>query len=177
MLRVTCQLLLGQYGPLLFLHISGSYWITCRVHLSCFLLAHVSCWRWSTCHFLIGLCTVYLLVHVVWPQYPTCLFYLTTCHNVVHLCVSFLVDHVSCPNLSTCLFFIRPRDRMDLYHILDLDWPTCRVLALTHVIYLFARVSNFYLTAWSVLDLPRAQQLLHQKNNSKSTLLHKWLHT
>jgi hypothetical protein len=172
MLQVTCQLLLGQYGPLIL-----AYFRFLLDHMSCplvmFLLAHVSCCCWSTCHFLIGLCTVYLLVHVVWPQYPTCLFLLD---HVSQCCTSvcqFLVDHVSCPNLPTCLFFIRPRDRMDLYHILDLDWPTCRVLALTRIIHLFARVSNFYLTAWSVLDLPCAQQLLHQKNNSKLTLLHK----
>ena len=64
----TCHLLIAQHGHIWFLHVSGSYWTTCRfpvVTQVSFLLAHVSCCRWITCHFFIGPCVVFLLVHMV----------------------------------------------------------------------------------------------------------------
>ena len=84
------------------------------------------------------------------------------------------MDHVSRPKVATRVFFIRPCGRSDLY-VLDLYWTTCHVLALTRVIHWFVHMSNFYLTTWHVLVLPRAQQSLHDKNNSRSTLLHKMI--
>jgi hypothetical protein len=138
MLWVTCHLLIGQCGHVLFLHVSGPYWTTCHVRvvpLVRFLLAHVSCCSWSTCHFLIGPCVIFLLVHVATISHVSSFFYSTTCHDVVRPHVSFLVDHMSCPKLPMRIIFIRPHGRTDLYHVLDLNWLTCPILALTRVIH------------------------------------------
>ena len=95
-----CHLLIAQRGYLWFLHVSGSYWTTCRVpiipHVS-FLLAGVSCCRWITCHFFIGPCVILLLVHMS-------ISYLTTCHDVVRPCV---------------VFIIRPCGLTISFHVLD----------------------------------------------------------
>ena len=76
----TCHLVIGQRGHLWFLHISGSYWTTCRFlvvpHVN-FLLAHVSCCSWITCHFFIRPHVVFLLVHFV-------ISYSTMCHGAIH---------------------------------------------------------------------------------------------
>ena len=78
-----CHLLIAQCGHLWFLHISGSYWTTCRdpvvPHVS-FLLAHVSCCSWITCHFFIGSSVVFLWS--TWRDHNTPQFFL-------------LLDHVS----------------------------------------------------------------------------------
>jgi hypothetical protein len=123
----TCHLLIAQCGHLWFLHVSGSYWTTCQVHVVphvSFLLAHVSCYGWITCHFFIGLCFVFLLVHVA-------ISYSTTCHDAVLPSFVFLFSHVASQLPSTC-------------------W----VLAIACVMHWFVHVSYFYLITWLVLVLP-----------------------
>ena len=56
-------------------------------HVS-FLWAHVSCCGWITCHFFIGPCGVFLLVHVV-------VSYSTTRHDTVRPCFTFLFGHMA----------------------------------------------------------------------------------
>ena len=94
----TCHLLIAQCGHIWFLHVSGSFWTTCRdpvvPHVS-FLLAHESCCRWITCRFFIGPRVVLLLVHAF---------------------VSFF-DHASRCCSSTCRIFIRPYGFTIFFHV------------------------------------------------------------
>jgi hypothetical protein len=93
-----CHFVIGQRGHLWFLHVSGSYWITCRVpvvpHVS-FLLAHVSCCGRSKCHFFIGPCHIFIGPRGV------------TIYNTSR--VFLLLDHVSRCCTSACQYFIGPR--------------------------------------------------------------------
>ena len=115
-------------------------------HVS-FLLAHVSCCGWVTCHFFIGPCVVFFIGPRGMTTIPcVSFFYTTTCLDAVYPRVSILLGHMSHPKLPTFLFLIWPRGRMDLYHVFCLYWPTCPVVAVTRVIHWFVHVSDSYLT-------------------------------
>ena len=104
----TCHLLIAQHGHLWFLHVSGSFWTTCRdpvvPHVS-FLLAHVLCYSWVTCHFFIGPSVVFFIGPRGMTTIPhMSFFYSTTCLDAICPRVSILFGHVSCPKLPTFLF-------------------------------------------------------------------------
>ena len=63
-------------------------------HVS-FLLVHVSWCGWITCHFFIGPCGIFLLVHVV-------VSYSTMHHGTIHPRFAFLFGHVAWWHPSTC---------------------------------------------------------------------------
>jgi hypothetical protein len=64
---------------------------------------------------------------------------------------------VSFTGLSTCQIFIND--------VAYTESTTCRALVCPRV--------RFLLTTWPIPNLPRAEQSLHQKNDFRSTLLHK----
>ena len=123
-------------------------------HMSGPFLFHMSVFYWHTYRVAIGSRVTSSLDQVSYFYGPhgvttilcVSFFYSTTCLDVVRPRVSILLGHVSHPELPTFLFLIRPCGRMDLYHVFCLYWPTCPVLALTHVIHWFVHVSNSYLT-------------------------------
>jgi hypothetical protein len=124
-----CHLLIAQHDHLWFLHVSSSYWTTCRVpvvpHVR-FLLAHMSCWHWIMSHFLIGPYVTFLLVHVS-------VSYLTTRHGAICPCVIFLYVQVAWRFPSTCLIFNSP-------HVMP--WPImCHALDGPCVAFLFDHVA------------------------------------
>jgi hypothetical protein len=85
---------------------------------------------------------LFLLVHLAFP-------YSTTHHGAIHLRFVFWFGHVAWRLSSRCRIFISPC----LMH-----W--------------FIQVSHFYLIMWHIQVPSRAQQSFHQKNNSRSSLLH-----
>ena len=139
----TCHLLIAQRDHLWFLHVSGSYWTTCRDHVVphvSFLLAYVSCCCWIKCHFFIGPSVVFLLVHVAWPQYPA------------------------------CLSFTRPRVSMLYIHVSVFYWATCRALSSPHFFVSFDHVVRWICTTYFICISPRALSwLLHVSFIGSST--------
>ena len=100
----TCHLLIAQRGHLWFLHVSGSYWTTCRVHaiplVSFFMgtrvmlrLDHVSLIHWTMCHIFIGPHGRFLFDHVPWR-----------CPSMFHI-------------------FIHPRGFTTSFHMSDFNSP------------------------------------------------------
>jgi hypothetical protein len=101
-----------------------------------FLLAHMSCCGWITCHFFIGPSVVFLIGPCGVTTIPhVSFFYSTTCLNAVRPRVSILLGHMSRPGLPTFIALIQPRGRIDLYHVFCLYWPTCLVMDVTCVIH------------------------------------------
>ena len=137
------------------------YWHMCRVVVeSCvtFSLYHVSYFYWST-----------------WRDHNTPRVFLLLDH--VSRCCTSACQYFIGPRVIPCaihiFFLIRPRGRMDLYHVFCLFWPTCSVMAITCVIHWFVHVSDSYLTTC-------LSQIYHVHTNHyireidfRSTLLHK----
>ena len=71
------------------------------------------------------------------------------------------------------LFLIRPRGRMDLYHIFCLYCPTCPVVAITHVIHWFIHVLDSYLKTCLCWIYHVHTNHYIKENDFRSTLLHK----
>jgi hypothetical protein len=136
----TCHLLIAQRGYLWFLHLSGSYKTTYRVpvvpHVS-FLLAHVSCYGWITCHFFIGPCIIFLLVHVA-----VC--YSTTSYGTDRPCFVFLFGNVAWRLPFTCQILIA--------HMSCPGYFTCHALVHPCVVFLFDHVACPGSTAWSTIN-------------------------
>ena len=157
----TYQVLTGpRVGSMLF-HMSIFYWHMCLVVVgSCITssLNHVLYFCWSMWHDHNTLRVFLLLDHVSW--------YCTSA------CRYFIGPRVA-PWATTCLFLIRPHGRTDLYHVFSLDWPTCPVLALTHVILWFIHVSDSYLITCLCRIYHVHTNHYIRENDFRSTLLHK----
>jgi hypothetical protein len=135
----TCHLLIAQRSHLWFLHVSGSS--EPRVgflmfHMSVF-YGHVSCCGWVTCHFFIGPCGVFLLVHVV-------VSYSTTRHGVVRPRVPFLFGRMAWRHPSTCRFLMA--------HVSCPGYFTCHALAPPRAAFLFDHVAYPGSTAWRTIN-------------------------
>ena len=132
------QVLNGPHvGPLLF-HMSVFNWHTCRVTVGSRVtssLDRVSYFYWSTWPSQIWPRVKVLSVHVSF-------FYQATWLDGFLLGVGFLLAHVSCHGYFTCHAMVHP-----------------------HV--------AFYLIMWPAQVLPCAQQSIHHKSNSRSSLLHR----
>jgi hypothetical protein len=107
-------------------------------HMSVFLLAHVSCCGWITCHFFIGPCVVFLLVHMV-------VSYSSTWHGAILPRVVFLFGHVASRLSSTC--------RILIAHVSSPGYFTCHALVRPRVALLFDYVACPSSTAWSRINL------------------------
>jgi hypothetical protein len=105
-------------------------------HVS-FLLAHMSCCGWVTCHFFIGPYVIFWLVHVA-------VSYSTTRHGAVRLCFVFLFGHMAWRLPSMCQIFNRPRV-MPTYF-------TCHALVHPCVAFLFDHVACPGSTTWSTIN-------------------------
>ena len=80
-------------------HAGGySHWRCCRIFIG------------DTCHFFIGPCVVFLLVHMA-------VLYSTTCNSAVSPCFIFLFGHVAWRLPSTWWIFITPRVMPWLFHV------------------------------------------------------------
>ena len=94
----TCHLVIRQRGHLWFLHVSGSYWTTCRVTV----VSHVS----------------FLLAHVSWLDHVSLLHW-TMFRIFIGPRGRFLFDHASwhCPSMFR--IFIRPHGLTTSFHVSD----------------------------------------------------------
>jgi hypothetical protein len=128
-------------------------------------LDHMSLHHWTKCHIFIGPRGMTTIHHVS---------FFTRAH--VMLC------------MSACLFLSGPRITPWTSHASFFDSTTWQDGFVPRVGFVLAQVSypgsytchslicprvRFYLTTWPMPHLPHAEQSLHQKNDFRSTLLHK----
>ena len=149
-------------------HVLGPYCSTCQFSIGIWVvlrLGHVSLLHWTRCRIFIGPHGVTTIPHVSF-------FYSTMCLDDVHPHVGILLGHVSHCELPMCLSLIWTCGRMDLYHVFCLYWPTCPVMAITHVIHWFVHVLDSYLTCLCRIYHVHTNHYIRE-NNFRSKLLHK----
>jgi hypothetical protein len=130
------QVLTGPCAVSELFHLSGFYWHTCRVVV-------------GACHFLIGPCVVFLLVHVAIITHTCPLFFTRPCVTMLYVLVS-IFQWTTCRALNyPCIFFYSttwqdgfvPRLGFELAHMSYLGSYTCHSLVCPHVKLLFNDVA------------------------------------
>ena len=150
-------------------YVSPCYWTTWPSLVLArfrFLMDHVSDPCCSTCLFSIGTRVILRLGHVSFLHWTMCRIFIGP-HG------RFVFDHVSwcCPSMFC--FLIWSHGLTTSFHVSDFYQPTCYAIAISRVEHWFIHVLHFYLITWPALVLPCAQQSIHHKSYSRSSLLHR----
>jgi len=113
-------------------HMPGPYCSTCQFSIG----TSVSCCGWVMCHFFIGPCVIFLLVHVV-VSYSTSVmvlsihvlfFYSATWLDGFLPRVGFLLAHVSCHGYFMCHALVHPCVAFLFDHVAYLGSTTCTTI-------------------------------------------------